>query len=67
MWLLYTLFGIALFNKFTLVSSTKHYCQPEEECWPTSEEVEEFKKYLTPKHDDCYGFPTFSSVDEPGT
>ena len=62
----YLLFAISVFNRLSVGLSAKQYCQPGQECWPTLAEVEEFKSYLTPTNDDCHGFPTFSSIDEPG-
>ena len=51
----------------TLGEETKKYCQPGEECWPTTEEIEQFKMHLSPTGRDCHRFPTFTSIDEPGS
>ena len=67
MWVLTAIVSISLLHVVILGSSAKDYCQPQDECWPTSEEVEQFKQYLTPTGEDCHGLPTFSSVDEPGS
>ena len=50
----------------SIASSERHYCQPGESCWPTIEEVEQFKSYLSPTNEECHSLPTFSSFDEPG-
>ena len=61
-------FGLISFMLFEspIASSVRHYCQPGESCWPTTEEVEQFKSYLSPTNEECYTLPTFSSLDEPG-
>ena len=46
--------------------SAKQYCEPEQHCWPTKKEVDNFKQRLTTKSNDCHGLPTFSSTDDPG-
>ena len=63
----YSLFTGFLLFRFSIGSSARHYCQPGESCWPTVEEVEQFKSYLSPADDEeCHSLPTFSSFDEPG-
>ncbi len=50
------------------LASARTYCQPEDsQCWPTSEEIEEFKSSLSPETLDCLNdFPTFTSQDDKG-
>ena len=62
----YSLFTGFLLFKFSIGSSARHYCQPGESCWPTVEEIEQFKSYLSPTDEECHSLPTFSSFDEPG-
>ena len=62
----YLLFAITVFSRLDVCLPAKQYCLPGHDCWPTLEEVEEFKSYLTPTNEDCHGFPTYSSIDEPG-
>ena len=62
----YSLFTGFLLFRFSIGSSARHYCQPGESCWPTVEEVDQFKSYLSPADEECHSLPTFSSFDEPG-
>jgi len=41
-------------------SSSKPYCQPSDECWPTPEEVSVFSSLLSPMDDECMGLPSLS-------
>ena len=47
-------------------SSASRYCQPQDECWPSADQVDKFSKSLSANNDDCLGLPTFSSVDHQG-
>ena len=40
------------------------YCQPEDLCWPTPEEISTFAASLNPSTSDCWG--SFASAEEPG-
>ena len=40
------------------------FCQPEDPCWPTLEEISAFASSLNPSQPDCWG--SFASADEPG-
>ena len=55
-----------ILNQAVIGLPSNRYCQPGESCWPTDEEVEQFKSYLTPDDEQCHSLPTFSSLDEPG-
>lgn len=50
---------------FDIASSTR-FCQPEEPCWPSQEEIQEFVASLTPSSVDECGYGSFFSKDEPG-
>ena len=63
---IYKFFAVFFLLIQGLVLATKEYCQPGESCWPTIEEVEQFKSYLSPTDEECYSLPTFTSLDEPG-
>lgn len=42
----------------------RHYCQPDQDCWPTEEAINEFKKSLSEPDADCLPhFSTFTSRD----
>ena len=49
-------------------SSLSRYCQPEDDCWPSADEVNTFSNSLSaiPDNDDCLGLPTFSSEAQQG-
>ena len=40
------------------------FCQPEDPCWPTLEEISAFAASLNPSQPDCWG--SFASREEPG-
>ena len=40
------------------------YCQPEDSCWPTQEEISTFAASLNPSTSDCWG--SFASAEQPG-
>ena len=40
------------------------FCQPEDACWPTLEEISAFAASLNPSQPDCWG--SFASREEPG-
>ena len=40
------------------------FCQPEDACWPTLEEISAFASSLNPSQPDCWG--SFASREEPG-
>jgi len=57
------------FFGFAFSSSSGNYCQPNEECWPTDDEVAIFSNSLSPVPDDdpqCLGLPTFASKTQQG-
>ena len=61
-------YKIVIFINFLSLAFTKEYCQPgNESCWPTSDEIENFKNSLTAPSSECLqSFPTFTSKNEPG-
>ena len=49
------------------VTHAKDYCQPNQECWPTEEEIATFKGSLHEPTAECLeDFPTFVSQDDQG-
>ena len=40
------------------------YCQPEDSCWPTQEEISAFAASINPATPECLG--SFASVESPG-
>ena len=57
-----------IFASWAALALGKNYCQPSDSsCWPTSQEIEEFKSSLSPPSGQCLqDFPTYASKDEPG-
>ena len=53
---------------FLILSSScdARFCQPDQDCWPTESEIQEFVTSLTPAtvKPECFG--TYFSKDEPG-
>ena len=45
-------------------SRAGRFCQPEDVCWPTLEEISAFSSSLNPSQPDCWG--SFASPDQPG-
>ena len=46
------------------LSQAGRYCQPEDVCWPSPEQISAFSASLQPASSDCWG--SFASVEEPG-
>ena len=45
-------------------SMAAQYCQPEDSCWPTPEEISAFAASINPATSDCLG--SFASAESPG-
>lgn len=59
---------LLIFLCLPALNLAKTYCQPNDPCWPTQEEIDTFQESLSPASGDCLRlFPTFTSEDHKGT